>query len=78
MKRTLMIETEVPGVISCAVVLDSRPVNGAADEQESRKHMAKITVEPWYYQEFVQELVAAGWFMSEGAKLNFSHQIRQL
>ena len=77
MRRTLCIKTETDG-FSCAVVLDGAHVKTAAQERKSREHMAQIQVEPWYYEEFVGELVKAGWFMSEGAKLNFDHQRLQL
>ena len=78
MKRTVCVHFDTGGGFSGAVVLDAEPVSNAAEERKSRKHMASITVDPWYYQEFVQELVAAGWYMSEGAKLNFEHQIKRL
>lgn len=67
MKRTICVSFAADGY-SGAVVLDATPV-------EEREHMAKVEVAAWYYKEFVEELVSAGWYMSEGAKANFAHQI---
>lgn len=83
MKSTICIITTLRNekgelLLDCGCVLDGQPCNTLAAERRSRKVMHTIRVAASFYYQFITELVAAGWFMSGGAKMNFDDQVKRI